>query len=189
MKDNYKGYTVKELMTILDYDKETGIFKSMVSGKELVGYGVAEAAMPHRTFSYREPVSKKVINFQLARVAYMIGSGCCIEDKERITYKDGDVYNLKYDNLVLVSYNEMYKKPNSVKNEYLETDEEHIWVGSINRMFVVRRGSTQSVYRTYDKQEAVAVRDRWLASGKKLNEFDRFIPKWCRESLKQEENV
>lgn len=179
MKDNYKGYTVKELMTILDYDKETGIFKSMVSGKELVD----------RTFSYREPVSKKVINFQLARVAYMIGSGCCIEDKERITYKDGDVYNLKYDNLVLVSYNEMYKKPNSVKNEYLETDEEHIWVGSINRMFVVRRGSTQSVYRTYDKQEAVAVRDRWLASGKKLNEFDRFIPKWCRESLKQEENV
>lgn len=175
----YKNYTINELMTILDYNKETGIFKSMVSGKELVD----------RTYSYRDVKTKRVVNFQLARVAYMIGSGNYMEDSERITYKDGDVYNLKYDNLVLVSYNEMYKKPNSVKNEYLETDEEHIWVGSINRMFVVRRGSTQSVYRTYDKQEAVAVRDRWLASGKKLNEFDRFIPKWCRESLKQEENV
>ena len=179
MKDNYKGYTVKELMTILDYDKETGIFKSMVSGKELVD----------RTFSYREPVSKRVINFQLARVAYMIGSDNYMEDSERITYKDGDFYNLKYDNLSLVSYKELYKKPNSIKNEYLETDEDHIWVGSINRMFVVRRGPTQSVYRTYNKQEAIGVRDRWLASGKELNEFDRFIPKWCREILNVKENV
>lgn len=185
----YKNYTIKELMTILDYDKETGIFKSMVSGKELVGYGVTEAATPHRTFSYRDVKTKRVVNFQLARVAYMIGSGNYMDDKERITYKDGDVYNMKYDNLVVVNYNEMYKKPNSVKNEYLETDEPHVWVGSINRMFVVRRSPTQSVYRTYNKQEAVDVRDRWLASGKKLNEFDRFIPMWCRKTLKLEENV
>lgn len=175
----YKNYTINELMTILDYNKETGIFKSMVSGRELVD----------RTFSYRDVVTKRVVNFQLARVAYMIGSGNYMEDSERITYKDGDVYNMKYDNLVVVSYKEMYKKPNTVKNEYLETDEPHIWVGSINRMFVVRRSSTQSVYRTYDKQEAVAVRDRWLASGKKLNEFDRLIPMWCRKTLKLEENV
>ena len=175
----YKNYTIKELMTILDYDKETGIFKSMVSGKELVD----------RTFSYRDVVTKKVINFQLARVAYMIGSGNYLEGSQRIIYKDGDVYNLKYDNLVVVNYNEMYKKPNSVKNEYLETDEDHIWVGSINRMFVVRRGPTQSIYKTYNKQEAIGVRDRWLASGKTINEFDRFIPKWCREILNVKENV
>ena len=175
----YKNYTINELMTILDYNKETGIFKSMVSSKELVD----------RTYSYRDVKTKRVVNFQLARVAYMIGSGNYMEDSERITYKDGDVYNMKYDNLVVVSYKEMYKKPNTVKNEYLETDEPHIWVGSINRMFVVRRSSTQSVYRTYDKQEAVAVRDRWLASGKVLNEFDRFIPMWCRKALKLEENV
>ena len=175
----YKNYTIKELMTILDYDKETGIFKSMVSGKELVD----------RTFSYRDVVTKKVINFQLARVAYMIGSGNYLEGSQRIIYKDGDVYNLKYENLSVVAYNEMYKKPNSIKNEYLETDEDHIWVGSINRMFVVRRGPTQSIYKTYNKQEAIGVRDRWLASGKTINEFDRFIPKWCREILDVKEDV
>lgn len=179
MKDNYKGYTIKELMTILDYDKETGIFKSLISGKELVD----------RTFSYRDVVTKKVVNFQLARVAYMIGSGKYLEDDERVIYKDGDVYNLKYDNLVVVPYKDMYKKNNSIKNEYLETDEDHIWVGTINRMFVVRRGKDQSIYRTYNKQEAIGVRDRWLESGKKLNEFDRFLPLWYRNAMKEEEKV
>lgn len=189
MKDNYKGYTIKELMTVLDYDKENGIFKSMISGKEIVGYGVAKAAMPHRTFSFRDVTTKEVVNLQLARVAYMIGSGTYLEDKERVIYKDGDVYNLKYDNLVVVPYKEMYKKSNNNKNEYLETDEEHIWVGTMNGMFVVRRGSRQSIYRTYNKQDAIRVRDEWLESGKKLNEFDKFLPYWYRKMIKEQEKV
>jgi hypothetical protein len=56
-------------------------------------------------------------------------------------------------------------------------------------MFVVRRGKDQSIYRTYDKQEAIGVRDRWLESGKKLNELDRFLPLWYRNYLKEEENI
>jgi hypothetical protein len=67
-------------------------------------------------------------------------------------------------------------KSNSDTNIFLETDEEHIFYGTLSRLFVVRRGPEQSIYRTYSKQEAIEVRDRWLASGKVLNEWDATMP-------------
>jgi len=171
----YKNYTLDELRTILDYNKETGVFKSRISGKELID----------RTYSYRDVKTKKVVNFQLARVAYMLGSNEYLGEKDRVTYKDGDVYNLKYDNLVVVPYNEVYlRKHNSLKNTYLETEEDHIFVGTMSGLFVVRRDTHQAIYRTYDKEEAIAVRDRWLESGKTLHENDDFCPKWYREAIK-----
>lgn len=167
----YKNYTLDELRTILDYNKETGVFKSRISGKELID----------RTYSYRDVKTKKVVNFQLARVAYMLGSNEYLGEKDRVTYKDGDVYNLKYDNLVVVPYNEVYlRKHNSLKNTYLETEEDHIFVGTISGLFVVRRDRHQAIYRTYDKEEAIAVRDRWLESGKTLHENDDFCPEWYK---------
>ena len=165
----YKNYTLDELKTIVDYNKENGVVKSRLSGKELID----------RTYSYRDVKTKKVVNFQLARVAYMLGSGEYLDDKDRITYKDGDVYNLTYSNLVVVPYNEVYlRKHNTLKNTYLETEEDHIFVGTMNGLFVVRRGPRQAIYRTHSKAEAIAVRDRWLESGKTLHENDDFCPKW-----------
>lgn len=181
----YKGFTLDQIKTILDYNKETGVFKSRVSGKELVGYEVAGEAMPHRTFSYRDIKTKRVHNFQLARVAYMLGSGTYLGEKDRITFNDGDVYNLKYNNLSVVTYQEIYaKKTNYPKNVYLETEHEHIYVGTLNGLFVVRRGPQQAIYRTYNKEEAVAVMNRWLESGKVLHENDDFCPKWYKNLRK-----
>lgn len=171
----YKNYTLDELKTILDYNKENGVFKSRVSGKELID----------RTYSYRDVKTKKVVNFQLARVAYMLGSDEYLDENDRITYKDGDVYNLTYSNLVVVPYNEVYlRKHNSLKNTYLETEEDHIFVGTMNGVYVVRRDKHQAVYKTYSKAEAIAVRDRWLESGKTLHEIDDSYPKWYREAVK-----
>lgn len=167
----YKNYTLDDLKTIIDYNKENGVVKSKVSGKELID----------RTYSYRDVKTKKVVNFQLARVVYMLGSGEYLDEKDRITYKDGDVYNLTYDNLVVVPYHEVYlRKHNSLKNTYLETEEDHIFVGTMNGLFVVRRGPRQAIYRTHSKAEAIAVRDRWLESGKTLHENDDSYPKWYR---------
>lgn len=171
----YKGYTIEEIKSILDYDPDTGIFKSKVSGKELVG----------RDFSYRESKSKVVTKFWLARLAVMFINDDYLDDKDRVTYKDGDIYNLKGDNLVVVPYQEIYQnKPNNPTNYYLETEYEHIFVGTLNKLFVVRRNSDQGIYRTYSKEEAVAVRDRWLESGKTLHKWDKFTPKWYRDYVK-----
>lgn len=181
---DYKGYTIEQIQSLLDYDPETGIFTSKISGKELVG----------RDFSFRPSKgSKEIVKFWLARVAYMLTIDDYVDDKDRVIYKDGDMYNLKASNLSLVKYCEVYQnKTNNPTNTYLETEYEHIYVGSLNKLFVVRREVDQSIYRTYDKQEAVVVRDRWLESGKTLVEMDDFCPKWYKKMLKEqqsEENV
>lgn len=171
---SYKGYTIEEIKSLLDYDPETGVFKSKKTGKELVG----------RDFSTRKEGTKEIIKFWLARVAVMFVNDDYIDDKDRVTYKDGDIYNLKADNLVVVPYEKVYQnKSNNPTNYYLETEHEHVFVGSLNKMFVVRRGVDQAIYRTYNKEEAVAVRDRWLESGKTLHEWDKSTPKWFRNYM------
>lgn len=168
----YKGYTIEEIKSLLDYDPDTGVFKSNKTGKELVG----------KDFSTRKEGTKEIIKFWLSRVAVMFITDDYIDDKDRVTYKDGDIYNLKADNLVVVPYEKIYQnKANNPTNYYLETEHEHVFVGSLNKLYVVRRGVDQAIYRTYDKNEAVAVRDRWLSSGKTLHEWDKFTPKWYRE--------
>lgn len=172
----YKGYTLERMKTILDYDKEEGVFTSRISGKEL----------QDRNFSHRDEVTKKVTQFSLARIAVWMVTGSLPDDKDRVVYRDEDVYNLKYSNLCVVPFGKVYEKKNTFKNYYLETDEDHIFVGTLNRLFVVRRGKKQAIYRTYDKQEAIEVRDRWLASGKKLHEIDDFCPKWYKKHLNEQ---
>jgi hypothetical protein len=174
----YKGYTIEELKSYVDYDPLTGIFVSKVSNKELID----------RAFSIRHPETKKVDRLYLSRVAIMFHTDDYLDDKDRVVFKDNDPYNNKIENLSVVTYREVYQnKTNTGKNEYLETEYPHIFVGTMNRLFVVRRGSEQGIYRTYDKEEAVAVMNRWLDSGKVLHEWDSFTPKWYKDYLKNEE--
>jgi hypothetical protein len=179
----YKGYTIEQIRDVLDYDPENGQFKSKISNKVCV----------NREFSLRHSETKKVTTLSLARLAIMFTTDDYLNDKDRVIYKDGDIYNLSISNLVVVPYEEVYQnRTNSGKNEYLETEYPHIYVGSMNKLFVVRRGSDQGIYRTYDKDEAVAVMNRWLESGKTLHEWDSFTPKWYRNWVngeKSEESV
>jgi hypothetical protein len=99
-----------------------------------------------------------------------------LHPSDKVLCKDGDRYNLAYSNLVVVDHKGTYPKRNTDKNCYLETDEEHIFYGTLSRLFVVRRGPEQAVYRTYSKQKAVEVRDRWLESGMILHEWDETMP-------------
>lgn len=175
----YKGYTIEQIKSFIDYDPDSGIFKSKKTGKELVG----------KDFSYRENGSSVVTKFQLARLAVMFNSGCYLSDEDRVTFKDKDPYNYKRDNLVVVHCREVYaNRSNDPVNRYLETEHEHVFVGTMNKLFVVRRGPKQAIYRTYDKDEAVAVRNRWLQSGKILHELDAFCPKWYKKMINQVEN-
>jgi len=176
---DYKGYTIDQIKSLLDYDPDQGLFTSKISGKELVG----------RDFSYREKNSKVVTKFWLARVAMMFIIDDYLKEEDRVVYKDGDIYNLKSENLSVVPYKEVYQnKTNNPTNYYLETEHEHVYVGSLNKLFVVRRGPEQAIYRTYDKSEAVAVKDRWLESGKMLHENDQFVPKWYAKLLKEQQS-
>lgn len=174
----YQGYTIEQLKEIVDYNKDTGVFVSKKTNKELID----------RKFAYRDTKTKKVISLYLPRIAIMFTTDDYLDDKDRVTFKDGDVYNLKIDNLVVVPYKEIYQnKVNNPTNTYLETEYEHVYVGTLNKLFVVRRNSDQAIYRTYSKEEAVAVRDRWLESGKTLHELDNFCPKWYKKMLKEQQ--
>lgn len=169
---SYKGFTIEQIKSVLDYNPDTGIFTSKISGKELID----------RTFAIRHPVTKKADKLYLSRVAIMFATDDYLDDKDRVSFKDGDPYNNKLDNLVVVPFKEIYQnRSNNPTNTYLETEYEHIFVGSLNKMFVVRRGSDQAIYRTYNKEEAVAVMNRWLESGKVKHEWDKSVPKWFRD--------
>lgn len=175
----YKGYTIEQIKSFVEYEPDTGLFHSKKTGKELIG----------RDFSYREEGSHVVTKFQLARLAVMFNGDDYLSDNDRVTYKDKDPYNYKKENLVVVPYKEVYaNKANDPVNRYLETEYEHVFVGTLNRLFVVRRSSHQGIYRTYSKEEAVAVRDRWIESGRVLHEWDNFCPKWFKRLTKEQES-
>ena len=163
---SYLGYTIEEIDKLLSYDKDTGRFISKTSNKEIVD----------RYYSYRNPRTKKVVCFNLTRVAILLTTKEPLKDEDKVICIDGDKYNLKYDNLSVVRHKDIFPPRNSEKNEYIETDEDYIFYGTMNRLFVVRRGPTQSVYRTYSKEKAIEVRDRWLQSNKELNEWDETMP-------------
>lgn len=168
----YKGYTIEQMKSIFQYDPDTGVFKSKKTGKELV----------NRDFTYRDEKTKAVTCFRLSKVAVMFNTDDYMEEEDRVSFKDGDPYNLKASNLVVVPLKVIYQnKTNNPTNVYLETEYEHIFVGSLNKMYVVRRGVDQAIYRTYNKDEAVAVMNRWLESGKTKHEWDKSTPKWFRE--------
>jgi hypothetical protein len=162
----YVGYTLAQIKNIFYYDPDTGEFTSKVSGKEIVD----------KAITYRHPKTGKVVCFNLSRVAVMLMTDTYLHPKDRVLCKDGDRYNLAYSNLVVVDHKGTYPKRNLEKNYYLETNEDYIFCGTMNRLFVVRRGPEQAVYRTYSKQKAVEVRDRWLESGKVLHEWDETMP-------------
>lgn len=164
---NYLGYTLDDLHSILHYDPDKGEFTSKRTGKTVTDI----------KFSYRHPKTRKVASFHLHRVAVMMMKDDYLKDDDKVVCKDGDRYNLKYSNLVVVDHQGSYPKQNLDKNYYLETDEDHIFVGTLNKLFVVRRNPDQAIYRTYSKQKAVEVRDRWLESGKVLHEWDETMPK------------
>lgn len=164
---DYLGYSLEDINSLLHYNPETGKFTSKISGKEIVD----------RNFSYRDRKTNKVACFNLARVAVMLVEGRYLGKDDLVACKDGDRYNLAYSNLVVATKKECHPTRNDEKPTYLETDEEHIFMKSDTRLFVVRRGPEQAIYRTYSKEEAVEVRDRWLDSGKILHEWDKTMPK------------
>lgn len=180
MKD-YNGFSIEDLKTRLEYDPDKGTFTSKATKKVIVD----------KEYKVRHPVTKKTSTLQLARVAVMFMTNDFVEDSKKIKFKDGDPWNLKYDNLVVMTPKEfmtsLYSN-NYGKNQYLETEHPHVYVGTMNRLFVVRRSSDQAVYRTYSKEEAFAVADRWLESGKKLHENDGFIPKWYKKYIENDKN-
>ena len=167
----YLGYTVEAIESLLLYDPDTGKFTSRISGYDVVG----------RHFSYRNRKTGKVVTFNLATVAVMLVERRCLDSTDRVVCKDGDRYNLAYGNLVVVDHMGAHPKKNFEKNTYLETEEDYIFYGTMNRLFVVRRGPEQSIYRTYSKKKAIEVRDRWLDSGKVLNEWDETMPVFLRK--------
>jgi hypothetical protein len=96
-----------------------------------------------------------------------------------VKFKDTNHYNLAYDNLVVVPAGEANKPTDSSK--FVETATKGVFYNQETRVFVVRRGAKQAIYRTLDYKVAVAIRKEWELN-KSVHRWDNSLPSWVNFS-------
>lgn len=158
--NTYLGMTLEELDKSFFYDRDNGKIYSRFSKQEV-------GSVTDSGLVIKKRVGHKVINLSVGKMCYFMIHGVCLDKYDKIYYLDGDYTNLKPDNLSVVRY-----VPNRNPSElepYVEVDR-RIFYDPNKTRYVVRRGSTQAVYRTFDLKEAVSIRNEW--------EIDNSIHKW-----------
>ena len=172
--EKYQGFTYKELNDKFSYDPVEGRFYSKKTGKLLDSTKGGRMYLGVR-------IADEIISLQPAKVAMILVDQYFPKDDERVVFKDNDNLNFAYTNLKIIKKRDsaLFAK-NSVKHTAYATsqvgpDGEAITVDGVFKIeptgyFVVRRGSDQAVYRSYDFEEAVAIRKEW--------ELDNTIHRW-----------
>lgn len=168
--DTYLGYTLDELKLMFSYDQETGKFVNLKTGNKVLDF----------KYSMRDK-SGKPVSLLLNRLAVAIVEDSFIDPLYVVKFKDSNPYNLAYDNLLVVHDSE--RNPSLGGYKFVETATRGIYHNPTTKMFVVRRGSNQAVYRTFDYKEAVVVRKDWEAD-RLHHVWDKTVPDWLREEWK-----
>lgn len=165
MESLYQGFTLSDLKSMLDYDPSNGRFTSKKTGLPLV----------NNVYKVRNPQGSPV-SVMLARVAVWFVEGIIVDPDSVVKPIDGDIYNLAYDNLVVVAKQDSNKPIHSFNAK--ETATKGVFYLDKYEYFVVRRGPTQAVYRTHSYKEAVAVRKEWEANPS-IHRWDKFAVYQC----------
>lgn len=169
--DNYKGLTREALKRRFIYDPLEGTFYNKKSGKPIDSTMGGRLVLPIR-------VGDKTLSLSPARVAVAIVDNKFLCSDQRIKFLDGDNLNFVYSNLSIISTKDATKDivHTSVNYKAVDTEVDGVVLLKPMNYFVVRRGPTQAVYRTYSFEEAVAVRKEW-EKDKTLHRWDSTIPK------------
>lgn len=167
--DTYLGYTLDELKLMFSYDQETGKFVNLKTGNRILDFKYAmrdKSGNPNTLY--------------LTRLAVAVVEGDFLDPCYVVRCKDGNLYNLAYSNLMVIHDNE--KNPKNEGYKFVETATRGVFHNPTTKMFVVRRGSNQAVYRTFDYKEAVVVRKEWELD-KTTHVWDKTVPDWLRLQL------
>ena len=162
--EKYQGFTYKELNDKFSSDPVEGRFYSKKTGTLLDSTKGGKMYLGIR-------IADEIISLQPAKVAMILVDQYFPKDDERVVFKDNDNLNFAYTNLKIIKKRDsaLFAK-NSVKHTAYATTVDGVFKIEPTGYFVVRRGSDQAVYRSYDFEEAVAIRKEW--------ELDNTIHRW-----------
>ncbi len=162
--NTYLNLTREEIEESFKYDREKGKVYSRLTDQE-VGYMTVSGLV------IKKRIGHKVLNLSAGKMCYFLEHDVVFDKYDKICYKDGDCTNLKPDNLCVVRHI-ANQQPDTLE-PYVEIDR-RIFYDPNKTRYVVRRGPTQAVYRTFDLKEAISIRNEW--------ESDNSIHKWDESS-------
>ena len=163
-QESYLGFTIEDIKSSFDYDPDSGRFTNKRTGSLIYDFKI----------NIRNPEGRSV-TLMLPRVAVWLVDGKLVAEGYVVKFKDTNHYNLTYDNLVVVPAGEANKPTDNSK--FVETATQGIFYNQETRVFVVRRGPKQAIYRTFDYKVAVAVRKEWELN-KSVHRWDNSLPNW-----------
>ena len=167
-QDSYQGFTIEDIRSSFDYEPICGKFINKKTGNLIYDFKI----------NIRNPTGKTV-TLMLPRVAVWLVDGKLVPEGYVVKFKDTNHYNLSYDNLVVVPIGEHNKT--SDKGKFVETATQGVFYNQETRVFVVRRGAKQAIYRTLDYKVAVAIRKEWELN-KSVHRWDNSLPSWVNFS-------
>jgi len=163
-QDTYHGFTIEDIKASFDYNPVCGKFINKRTGNLVYDFKV----------NIRNP-DGKTVTLMLPRVAVWLVDGRLVAEGYVVKFKDTNHYNLAYDNLVVVPAGEANKPTDNSK--FVETATKGVFYNQETRVFVVRRGAKQAIYRTLDYKVAVAIRKEWELD-KTVHRWDNSLPSW-----------
>jgi hypothetical protein len=164
------GYTLKELTDTYRYDPEEGKLYSVVTGKS-VGYTT------HRGYFVSKRTVHKVTSLRMGPLCWFLYYKELPE--QDVKYKDGNIFNLRIDNLFVAQRGTVRDRANNRSNTcyWIETIEDRILYSEFRNLWCVRRGKKDSVYWAKSLEEAIFVRNEYL-SGKNPQRRDFYQAKY-----------
>lgn len=170
----YLGLTKEQWEQIYRYDTTEGKVYSVDTGV-LVGKETPTGLVVKRRMEHT------VKSVSLGRLCYFLIHNEDLDIRYLIKYSDGDIHNLKPDNLVVtkdkVRVNEYYY---AGRQKVVPVDRFIVYNPNSNQ-YIVRRGVNQAIYRSYSLNEAISIRNEW-ESDNSIHKWDSFSGKF-REYL------
>lgn len=158
----YLGMTKHELNDIFIYDKDNGKVYSRLTN-------VPVGTMTTSGLVFKRRIKNKVISISLGKMCYFLNTEEELDRYDLIEYVDGNYDNLRPDNLKVVR--KVMSREYSYLNRHKVVPVDRFIVFNPNtNQYVVRRGVNQAIYRCFDLNEAISIRNEW--------ELDNSVHKW-----------
>ena len=171
----YNGFSKLDLEKKFIYDPVGGSFFSRKTGNPITSTREGRLVLVVRD-------NDRIVSLSAAKVALMLVDERVLHTDETIRFVDGNPLNVSYKNIAIVPKSKTVKTREVDAPKAIATEKEGVYRMEPIGFFVVRRGSTQAVYRPYSYKEAVEVREEW-EKDKTIHRWDSTYPKFFYDSL------